>query len=134
MQHTKSNFRATRERVGLSQKAFANLMGNSVDIVKKWEHENYLLPPDDAWEMLEGALSVHMEAVDTTVENIRRRIAEIGYKPESFDLVYFRSQAQYDEIGRDSGDYRIINARSREIAVRLEQLGIPVEFHSPETL
>ena len=134
MKHTKANFRVIRERVGLSQQAVATALGNQVMTVKRWENPKYPVPPNDAWEMLEGALKVHMEAVDTTVENARRRIAEIGQKPESFDLAYYRSQAQYDVLGRDSGDYQIVNARSREIGVRLEQLGIPVEFHYPETV
>lgn len=43
MNLSKARFRAIRDRVGLSQKALANLLGNTVDVVKKWENPRY--PP-----------------------------------------------------------------------------------------
>ena len=132
-ERSKARFRATRERIGLSQKALADMLGNTVDIVKKWENPRYVAPPEDAWRLLDRMLDAHRKAVDAAVSIIHERAKEHdGRQPEEVRLLYWRSQAQYNAYGRDLGDYTVIDARAREVAVRLEMEGIRVTFQYPE--
>lgn len=132
MEHTKAQFKATRERVGLSQEAVADALGNAVRTVKRWEDPNYQQPPKDAWAYLESALKQHVEAVNKSVEMVKQIGEKVGNLPDHVDLLFYRTQHQYDLYGRDPGNYMIVNARAREIAVRLEQLGVETRFHYPE--
>lgn len=132
MEHTKAQFKAIRERVGLSQEAVANALGNAVRTVKRWEDPNYQQPPADAWAYLEQALQQHVEAVNKSVDMVKQIGEKMGNLPDHVDLLYYKTQHQYDLYGRDPGGYTIVNARSREIAVRLELLGVETRFHYPE--
>lgn len=132
MEHTKAQFKAIRERVGLSQEAVADALGNVVRTVKRWEDPNYQQPPADAWAYLESALKQHVEAVNKAINTVQQIGEKVGNLPDHVDLLFYRTQRQYDLYGRDSGNYMIVNARSREIAVRLEQLGVETRFHYPE--
>ena len=126
MKMSEAQFKAIRERVGLSQKAVAERLGNTVDMVKKWENPKYTYqPPADACDLLAQALDAH-------VGSVRRQVAEIRDKVE---LVYFRSQPQHDAYTSDGMDWEVVNARTREVAVLVEQLGIgTVVFRYPENL
>ena len=128
---SKAWFRATRERVGLTQKAMAERLGVLVDTVKKWENPKYYAVPDDATAFLSEALSAHVSAGGAAVEAVMAQSEEQGDQ-ESVSLLYYRSQRQYDEYGRDPGDYAVIDARCREIAATLETGGISVEYRYPE--
>lgn len=132
MEHTKAQFKAIRERVGLSQEAVADALGNVVRTVKRWEDPNYQQPPEDAWEYLEQALKQHVEAVNKSVDMVKQIGEKVGNLPDHVDLLFYRTQRQYDLYGRDTGNYMMVNARAREIAVRLEQLGVETRFHYPE--
>lgn len=131
-ERSKARFRATRERVGLSQKALADTLGNCVDMVKRWENPRYAPPPADAWALLDDMLERHIEAVETAVGVVRRQMRERGGKPGEVRLLYYRSQAQYDAYGRDPGDYAVVDARVRETAAVLGHMGIDVTFAYPE--
>lgn len=133
MEHSKAQFKAIRERVGLSQEDVANALGNAVRTVKRWESPNYQQPPEDAWDYLEQALAQHTRIVDDALRTVEKTIkGHGGRKPDHVDLLYYKTQQQYDLYGRDPGSYMIVNARTREIAVRLEQLGVEARFHYPE--
>lgn len=133
MEHTKAQFKAIRERVGLSQEDVANALNNAIRTVKRWEDPRYQQPPEDAWDYLENALTQHKRIVDDAVRVVEKTIkGHGGRKPDHADLLYYRTQQQYDLYGRDPGSYMIVNARTREIAVRLEQLGVEARYHYPE--
>ena len=131
---TKAEFRAVRERVGLTQKMLADQLGNTIDMVKKWENPKYSNPPQDAITLLENALDSHQRIVDEAIRHVHATTSLHEGKPQGIDLLYYRSQAQYDKYGRDVGEYNVVNARTREIAVRLQQDGYPVTLHYPEDL
>lgn len=133
MKKTKAQFRAIRERVGISQAALADALGNEISTVKRWENPRYVEPPTDAWEYLLDALAAHEDAVEKSVNVVKKMIKKNGgRKPQNVKILYYRTQHQYDLYGRDKGDYQIVDARAREVAVRLEQMGVGVEFHYPE--
>ena len=131
---TKAEFRAVRERVGLTQKMLADQLGNTIDMVKKWENHKYSNPPQDAITLLEKALDSHQRIVNEAIRHIQATTSVHEGKPQGVDLIYYRSQAQYDEHGRDKGNYSVINARTREIAMILEHDGYLVCLQYPEDL
>lgn len=133
MNLSKARFRAIRDRVGLSQKALANLLGNTVDVVKKWENPRYPPPPQDACELLFDMLEQHEDAVDTALDIIERQIeAHDGNMPKEVSLLYYRSQAHYDLYGRDAADYSVVNARAREVGALLQAEGFDVAYVYPD--
>lgn len=130
---SKAQFKAIRERVGLSQEAVAQALGNAVMTVKRWENPRYQQPPEDAWGYLFTALDQHKRIVDDAVRAVEKTIkGHGGRKPDHVDLLYYRTQEQYDQYGRDEGDYMVVNARVREISVRVEALGVEPRLHYPE--
>lgn len=133
MEHTSAMFKATRERVGLSQKVIHDRLGVNVRTVKRWEDPRYPDPPEAAWDLLEDALSRHREAVGAALRAVDRMTREAGHRPERVAVLYYRSQYQYDRFGRDrGGDWMVVDARARETAVRLEERGIHTVFYYPE--
>lgn len=130
-ERSKAEFRAVRERVGLTQRVLADRLGNTVDMVKKWENPKYVTPPEDAWDLLDTTLEEHRRIVNEAVRHMRALTPARGTSPERVELTYYRSQTQYDELGRDDGDYNVVNARTREIAAILERDGFSVVYRSP---
>lgn len=128
----KAEFRAIRERCGISQQAVADHFGVQVMTVKRWERSGDTMPPEKAWGWLDHMLLMHMSAVETALDAVDSMTEEQGRPPHHVDLLYYRSQAHYDKFGRDRGDYAIANARSREIAARLGARGIEARFEYPE--
>lgn len=129
---SKAQFRATRERCGISQKTMADRFGNAVMTIKRWEKPGEAEPPADVQEWLGHMLAMHVKAVETALDAIDGMTERQGGEPKHVNLLYYRSQAHYDHYGRDKGDYAIVNARSREIAAILEERGIEVRFKYPE--
>lgn len=136
MQYTKAQFRAIRERIGVTQKMLANHFGNDISTVKRWEKPGYFNPPEDVCEWLETMLEAHMQAVDTVMKTLDKTLEEAvesqGKPPTHINLFYYRSQEHFDRLGRDKGNYSVVNARTREVAVLLEARGIKVRFLYPE--
>ena len=128
----KAQFRAIRDRCGISQKMLADRFGNAVLTVKRWEKPGEAEPPADAQAWLESMLTQHVEAVEAALDAVDEMTETQGHAPSHVDLLYYRSQAHYDTYGRDKGDYAIVNARSREIAAILEAQGIEARFRYPE--
>jgi len=125
---SKADFRVARERCGISQKMLADHFGNAVMTVKRWEKPKEYDPPADAQEWLEHMLDLHVRAVGKALDAVDEEAESRGY----VDLLYYRSQAHYDRYGHERGDYRLVNARAREVAAVLESRGIEPRFHYPE--
>ena len=132
MADSKAEFRATRERVGLTQKALAVMMGVDVRTVKRWEEPELPDPPKYAQDRLQEALEAHTAIVQAAIRRVDAIVEQQGRPPASMCLTYYRSQAQYDRYGRDRGDFNVINARSREIGALLRQRGITVSYAYPD--
>ncbi len=129
---SKAAFRAARERCGISQKMLADRFGNAVMTVKRWEKPGEAEPPADVQAWLEHMLSQHVEAVEAALDAVDGIEEVQGNPPDHVDLTYYRSQAHYDEFGRDEAVYSVINARSREIGAILQAEGYTVRYVYPE--
>lgn len=130
---TKADFRALRERVGLSQLALADYLGVSTRTVKRWESPDWSDPPADAWGLLDEALArqdaIVDAAIDAAVDAASRTGAGSGMGVE---LSYFRGQAHMIESGRDDGYFGMSNAAARRVAEELRRLGFKPRFSYPE--
>ena len=126
MKHTKANFKALRERVGLSQQDIADMLGVTRTSVKRWERPGFNDPPDDAWELL----TAKGETQRAMVDEISERCVSEGVS--SLQLTYWRNQEQFDALGRDEGLHTVANANARAIAQELESIGVEVEFSYPD--
>lgn len=132
MAMSKAQFRATRERCGISQQMMADHFGNKVLTVKRWEKPGEAEPPEDAQAYLLHMLDLHVQAVEAALDAVDEMEEVNGNPPSHVDLLYYRSQAHYDRYGRDKGDFAVVNARAREIAALLETQGIEARFVFPE--
>lgn len=128
----KAQFRATRERCGISQQMMADHFGNKVLTVKRWEKPGEAEAPADVQAWLGHMLDLHIQAAEAALDAVDEMTETQGHAPSHVDLLYYRSQEHYDRYGRDKGDYSIVNARSREIAAILEAQGIEARFQYPE--
>ena len=129
---SKAQFRATRERCGISQQMMADRFSNKVLTVKRWEKPGEAEPPEDAQAYLRHMLDLHVQAVEAALDAVDEMEELNGNPPSHVDLLYYRSQAHYDRYGRDKGDFAVVNARTREIAALLETQGIEARFVFPE--
>lgn len=132
-----ATLRAIRETVGISQREVAETFDVTERAVKHWERGMYSVP-DDVAEWLLGKAAEHDRAVSQTVDATLKMIEdqnvalELGtmHKPP-ISLTYWRTQAEYDAAGRDSGQFGVVNARSRDVATMLRGMGYEVEFDYP---
>lgn len=129
---SKAQFRETRERCGISQQMLASRAGVKVLSVKRWEKPGEAEPPADVQAWLEHMLSQHVEAVEAALDAVDGIEEVQGNPPDHVDLTYYRSQAHYDEFGRDDAVYSVVNARSREIGAILQAEGYTVRYVYPE--
>ena len=129
--HTKAGFRALRELCGLSQKDVANRLGCLIDTVKKWENEKYTQRiPSAAWDLLEETWS-SVQALAAKAAEQAVAAVDSGEAASPIPVTYYRSQAQYDALGRDAGEVGQVDAIARLIALHLDQEGVDVEFFYP---
>lgn len=125
-------FKATRERVGMSQQDVADALGVQVRSVKRWENDTWRYDaPEEAYELLQRRLKTQREMVDYAVSIVEEQAENLGRKPDLIPITYFRNQAMFDQYGRDKGCYSIANANARATAQALEALGYAVEFRYP---
>lgn len=125
---TKAEFKALRERVGMSQQNVADALNVNVRSVKRWEHEAYPYDaPDKAWKLLEHRLDVQRRMVEYAVDVVEKA----GFVPSLIPITYYRDQQMYDRGGRDKGLYGIANANARATADVLERMGFEIEFRYP---
>lgn len=131
MHRSRAQFRANRLRVGLSQLEVARKVHCSVETVKKWEKPNGFPPSAAAWDYLEAVLALHVEAVESAVNAVHEQGKALGHRPEFIQLTLWRSQKEYNSMGRDAGNVHIVNARVMEVAAVLESQGYEVRFRYP---
>ena len=129
---TKADFKALRETLGLTQQNVADMAGVRVLAVKRWEKPGGAEPPEDVWraldEMRGRMLDMAWFAADKAVE------MRDSAGAESVALTYYRSQDQYDAVGREPGPYGFTNAVARLTADYLKAEGFDVEFrYEPST-
>lgn len=126
MEKTHAAFRAMRESLGLSQKNVADALGVQQRSVRRWEEPDYYLPPADAWEYLEHMSAVYAKGVAAALSQVADIVGEAGKAPNAIAMTYYRSQQEYDDMGRDEGPYGFRNAMTREVAAKLRAAGYDV--------
>ena len=128
---TKTEFRAKRELVGLTQKDIADAIGVDITTVKRWEGDGQYEPSEDAWDVLDRTYSQLLELIKAETEKYREE-ATSGKGSSPVHMVYYRSQEQYDAVcdalGNKRQSYLQYNARCRARAVAYETLGIGYRF------
>ena len=82
--------------------------------------------------MMEEALRQHEEAVQAAVDVALGSFDATNPTRPHVTLPWWRSQAQYEALGRDEGFFGVVNARSRDVARELRRLGFVVDFIAPE--
>lgn len=130
MQATCAEVKALRESVGLSQADLADLAGVTVRSVRRWERD--ITPPEDVLELLERYVIRKAKAVEAALETVERITEQMGRAPDLVPMTYYRSQAEYDELGRDPGPAGVANANARAVADALMARGVAVEFRYPD--
>ena len=131
---TKADFAALRETVGLTQANLADDLGVNPRSVRRWEQpgqEGYE-PPAEAWEVLDRYADLRRQMVDHARETVMQAGERMGGQPGQVVLTYYRSQEQYDDLGRDEGWYGVANANARAVASELAHYGVTVCFRYPE--
>lgn len=134
MARGKADFKARRERLGLSQQDVADALGINIKTVKNWENPKqprYRIS-DAAWRYLDSALDAQAQQVAYARSVVESQIEALGGDPVVVPITYYRDQAAYDRFGRDSGPFGQANANARAIACELERMGIQVEFRYPD--
>ena len=126
MGFSKADFKARREALGLTQQDVADTAEVSITSAKKWERPGQTEPPEDVWEWIEDRERMQSEAVETAVS------AALAHGRGPVQITYYRTQEQYDALGRDPGTYSAANANARLVAWRLRSLGIEVDFAYPD--
>ncbi len=136
MTRTKADWKALRETIGISTGSLASYLNKNISTVQYWENPGRAArryhPTQKAWEMLEQLRAKQKSVVDQLVDAaVRRARAEgasfmgEGGHPLAV-LYYYRNRAEY--YRSDRGDIGILNATSRQAALRLEQMGFEVRF------
>lgn len=133
-ERTKADFAALRETAGLTQANLADDLGVNPRSVRRWEQpgqEGYE-PPAEAWEVLDRYADLRRQMVDYARETVMQAGERMGGQPGQVVLTYYRSQEQYDDLGRDGGWYGVANANARAVASELSHYGVTVCFRYPE--
>lgn len=135
MKKTKTNFKALRELLGMSQQLLADLMKVDVRSVRRWESpkmEGYRAP-DDAWDILERFREKQDWVVDTTLANLDEVEEEMDGRPETVHLSYWFSEGEYEAAHPGEGKYwQMANANSRAVASALLVECYEIDFGAEE--
>lgn len=134
MARGKADFKAQRERLGLTQQDIADALDVNVKTVKNWENprQTRYRISNAAWEYLDRAHDMQAQQVAYACSVVEKRIDELGREPAAVSITYYRDQATYDRFGREAGPFGQANANARAIACELERKGIKVEFRYPD--
>lgn len=131
---SKQEFKALREQVGMSQTDLALALEVSERSVKRWESIKYpnYNAPQDAWNILDDALKLQRQVIAAALGQIDEAAQEVGGYPASVKLVYWSTQAEYDEYHcvDDDGDWRQANATARIVSYALHERGIETDWIS----
>lgn len=130
---TKAGFKALRDALGLSQQDVADACGVRLTTVKRWERPGFPEPPEDAWEYLGGESERHDDMVEFSISKVHELVDVYG-AGFVVSMTYYRDQSQYDALGRDSGTFAFANSVAREVALRLADEGVEVEFRYPDDM
>lgn len=130
---TKSEFRALRETVGLTQQRLADDLGVKVLSVKRWESTSKpQTPPKDAWDILDMLMERQDVAVQAALSQVEQTAMLHGSYPKEVMLPYWSSEEDYRQhhYVKDNGDesWTEINATSRRVACALRDRGIRVKW------
>lgn len=125
---TKADFRAARDMLGLRQQDVADACGVRLTTVKRWERPGDTEPPEDAVEWFEGLLEAQRKTVEQGVSAVVASVPLHG----AVQITYYRTQEQFDSVGRDEGPVGMANANARLIAARLDAMGYEVGFAYPD--
>ena len=133
MEHTKRNFRAQRETIGMSKQLLADIMDVDIRSVRRWERvdlEGYP-PPDAAWLIIEGYRDQQRKIVDFALAKVHESEMGQGETPEVVTLRYFTTDAEYKVAHPEDSEISLdmANANTRILAYRLSELNYTVEFN-----
>lgn len=131
---SKQEFKALREQIGMSQADLALALGVTERSAKRWESIKYTNynAPQDAWDILDDALKLQRQVISAALGQIDEAAQEVGGYPASVKLVYWSTQAEYDEYHcvDDDGDWRQANATARIVSYALHERGIETDWIS----
>ena len=131
-ERTKTLFHALRDMAGLDSETLARKLGLSgPQWIHRWERTGQQDPPLDAWQTVENTAKRHWELVNAILNRVQGQGLPEG---TCIDLIYYRSQAEYDRYGRDRGPYRQVNAVSLHAGLLLTQSGYEVAYVAPQGL
>lgn len=132
MEHTKPNFKALRETLGVSQRLLADILHVDVRSVKRWESPtNTWEAPQDAWRVLEGFLERQEWMIDTTLDKVDDIEGAMGAS-RAVSLTYWLNEDEYEAAHPGEGKYwQTANATSRIVAAILRGEGREVNFDFP---
>lgn len=132
MEHSKAELKALRETAGLRQCDLARVLDVKERSVKRWESPAYPTyhAPQDAWDILEGALRLQQSDVKSALEIVEERYERAGKERREVTLIYWQSEDDYREhhSPADGGSWRQANANSRAAYAALTALGYSVRF------
>lgn len=135
MERTKSNFRALREMVGMSQGHLAMVCGIDSRNVRRWEDpkEHGCQPRDFAWDVLEDARKAQLAAYDAAITAVEDVSDDAGHAPKSVKLTYWPDAITYAHAHPtdDPAGWQMANATARLAGHMLEEMGYEVEFGFP---
>ncbi|OXN00054.1 helix-turn-helix domain-containing protein [Bifidobacterium vansinderenii] len=131
----KADFRALREKLGVTQPLLAKRMHRDVRTVKAWEDPRFHYgPPREAWDWLQDLEMDMWRSVARTVadaEERRREAREAGRADPVVSLPYFRHQMEYESVGAPLGWFRLANAVSARAGDELNAKGFSVDYEYP---
>lgn len=134
MEHTKANFRALREMVGISQAHLARDLGIDSRSVRRWENPDATgySPREGAWRILKDARFEQLRTVNAFLDEIEAK-EDQGSAPGKVFITYWASATEYARAHpeADPACWQMSNATARLIAHELEQMGYEVEFGWP---
>lgn len=110
-QRTPAEFRAIRERLGLSQAWMSYRLGIDLKTLKNWERGNRWVPSTEAWKLLDSLTDLF----EKHLADANAMRAE-GPNSKTLTLVYYRTQEQYEESTETELYFGFANSLTREIA------------------
>lgn len=128
----KADFRALREKLGVTQPLLARHLHRDVRTVKSWEDPGFHYgPPREAWDWLQELEMDLYRSVAGTVsdaEGRRREARDAGMSDPVISLPYFRHQTEYERFGAPLGWFRLANAASARAGDELNARGFSVSY------
>lgn len=130
MARSKSEFRALRELLGITQQTLADDLDVKPLSVKRWESPKYpQQAPADAWELLDSLEADQARACAAALAKASQRSQEPTGQAHAVEVPYWSSAADY-EASRSSAEitWTEANATSRRLAAILMDRGESVAW------